>query len=297
MKDSMLDKPKDTENLAWLEAPSSERTPVAQSCVLGRSKECQIVIDDEKVSRRHAMVHRQGEAEFWLVDLGSANGTRLNGRRLSRPTRLRNGDRIEVGSRLFMFCQPGVGSQAASDAAASTVNATVSEMRQVECWLLVADMVGSTQLIQRLPADASVSLTGRWLATCRALIEASAGMINKYLGDGFFAYWPASESAKVAEVTIALRKLQMQGDVPFRMVLHYGAATSGGAPSAGEESLSGKDVTFVFRMEDLASVLGVPVLVSEAAAGKLGRLLPTVSYGQHPVNGFAGEHRFFTVAP
>jgi class 3 adenylate cyclase len=269
---------------------------VAQSCVLGRSKECQLVVDDEKVSRRHAMVHRQGGEEFWLVDLGSANGTRLNGRRLSRPTRLKNGDRIELGSRLFTFCQPGAGSQAASDVA-STINATVSELRQVECWLLVADMVGSTQLMQRLPADASASLTGRWLATCRALIEASGGIINKYLGDGFFAYWPASESAKVAEVMTALRKLQTQGDVPFRMVLHYGAATSGGAPSAGEESLSGKDVTFVFRMEDLASVQGIPVLISEAAAGKLERVLPTVPHGQHAVNGFAGEHRFFTVAP
>lgn len=286
----------DVENSAWLEAPTGERTCVSQSCVLGRSKECQIVIDDEKVSRRHAMVHRQGEAEFWLVDLGSANGTRLNGRRLSRPTRLRNGDRIEVGSLLSTFCQPGAGSQAASDAA-STINATVSELRQVSCWLLVADMVGSTQLIQRLPAEASVSLTGRWLATCRALVETSAGMINKYLGDGFFAYWPASESAKVAEVMIALRKLQSQGDIPFRMVLHYGAATSGGAPSAGEESLSGKEVTFVFRMEDLASVQGVPLLISDAAATKLGPLLPTVPHGQYAVNGFAGEHRFFTVAP
>jgi class 3 adenylate cyclase len=81
------------------------------------------------------------------------------------------------------------------------------------------------------------------------------------------------------------------------MVLHYGTATSGGAPSAGEESLSGKDVTFVFRMEELASVQGISVFISEAAARKLRDLLPTVLHGQHAMHGFAGEHRFFTVSP
>jgi class 3 adenylate cyclase len=285
----------EAQDLVWLEAHNGEKILVAQSCVLGRSRECQIVIEDERASRRHAMVHRQGDAEFWLVDLGSANGTRLNGRRLNRPARLRGGDRVEIAGRVFTFNQPGTASLEAASERASTINATISELRQLDCWLLVADMVGSTQLVQRLPAEASVSLTGRWLATCRSLVEASGGLINKYLGDGFLAYWSATESAKVADMVNALRKLQNEGEVPFRMVLHYGTATSGGAPSAGEESLSGKDVTFVFRMEELASLQGSAVFISEAAARKLGPLLPTVPQGTHSVNGFGGEHQFFAL--
>jgi adenylate cyclase len=284
----------ESQESAWLEAVNGEKAFVAQSCVLGRSKQCGIVIDDERASRRHAMVHRQAKAEFWLVDLGSANGTRLNGRRLSRPTRLQVGDRIEIAGRVFTFCGPGSAAQPVPDAS-STINATVSELRQIDYWLLVADMVGSTQLVQRLPAEASAGVTGQWLATCRSLIEASGGLINKYLGDGFLAYWGALDAAKVVQGLNALRKLQSTGTVPFRMVLHYGTATSGGAPSAGEESLSGTDVTFVFRMEDVASVHGCPLLISEAAARRLQPLLPTLLHGTHAVQGFDVTHQFFTV--
>ena len=286
----------DEQDLVWLEAGNGDRTIVAQSCVLGRAKQCGIVIDDERVSRRHAMVHRQAGAEFWLVDLGSANGTRLNGRRVSRPTRLQVGDRVEIAGRLFTFCCPGAAAQSAGDVS-STVNPTVSELRQVDYWLLVADMVGSTQLVQRLPAEASVSVTGQWLATCRTLIEASGGLINKYLGDGFFAYWNAPDSAHVVQAVKALRSLQSAGNVPFRMVLHYGTATCGGAPSVGEESLSGPEVTFVFRMEDLASVHGSPLLISEAAARKLDSLLSTARHGEYAVQGFDGKHQFFALSP
>jgi len=280
----------------WLEAANGEKTFVVQSCVLGRSKQCGIVIEDERASRRHAMVHRQADAEYWLVDLGSANGTRLNGRRVSRPTRLRVGDRIEIAGRSFTFCCPGAAGGKAPDEL-STISATVSELRQVDYWLLVADMVGSTQLVQRLPAEASVSVTGQWLATCRSLIETSGGLINKYLGDGFLAYWSAQDTVKVVQGLNALLKLQTTGTVPFRMVLHYGTATSGGAPSVGEESLSGTDVTFVFRMEDVASVHGCPILVSEAAANKLTPFLQPVVYGRHAVQGFDGNFQFFTLAP
>jgi class 3 adenylate cyclase len=284
----------DAKELAWLETSNGERTPVGQSCVLGRSKQCGIVIEDERASRRHAMVHRQADAEFWLVDLGSANGTRLNGRRVSRPTRLQVGDRIEIAGRQFTFSSPRAAAPPASDAS-STINATVSELRQVDYWLLVADMVGSTQMVQRLPAESSASVTGQWLATCRSIIEASGGLINKYLGDGFLAYWSAPESANVVQGLNALRKLQAAAAVPFRMVLHYGTATCGGAPSGGEESLSGREVTFVFRMEDLASVHGSGLLMSDAAAGRLKSLLPTVRHGEYAVQGFDGKYGFFTV--
>lgn len=284
----------DAKEQAWLEASNGDRTPVGQSCVLGRSKQCAILIDDEKASRRHAMVHRQADAEFWLVDLGSANGTRLNGRRVSRPTRLHVGDCIEIAGRLFTFRGPGTVAPPAPDAA-STINATVSELRQVDYWLLVADMIGSTQLVQRMPAESSASVTGQWLATCRSIIETSGGLINKYLGDGFLAYWSAPDCPNVVQGLNALQKLQATGAVPFRMVLHYGTATCGGAPSGGEESLSGREVTFVFRMEDLASVHGSGLLISEPAASKLKSLQSTVLHGEHAVQGFDGKYRFFTV--
>jgi len=64
--------------------------------VLGRAAECPITLEDPLVSRRHAEIH-VGEAGCMLVDLGSRNGVRLNGVRITSPTVLRPNDRIRIG--------------------------------------------------------------------------------------------------------------------------------------------------------------------------------------------------------
>ena len=74
---------------------------------------------------------------------------------------------------------------------------TVVEIKSASCWLLVADLEDSTQMIQRLPADEAPVRTGRWLAECKELIEECGGSINKFLGDGFFAYWHHREPTPV----------------------------------------------------------------------------------------------------
>jgi hypothetical protein len=73
-----------------------------RGATLGRSRECEIVIDDANVSRQHAELRPRGGA--WVVsDLGSTNGTRVNGRTIDGPEVVRPGDEIEVGSSLLTF--------------------------------------------------------------------------------------------------------------------------------------------------------------------------------------------------
>jgi hypothetical protein len=65
--------------------------------LIGRSRECDIVIDDSNVSRRHAEISPSGQS--WLIqDLGSTNGVRVNGRQVDGPHPLESGDRIELGT-------------------------------------------------------------------------------------------------------------------------------------------------------------------------------------------------------
>jgi hypothetical protein len=73
----------------------------ARRVVLGRSRECDIRIPDANVSRRHAEVRQEG-ATHWVVDLGSTNGTEVNGRRVER-SKLSDGDRITIGSTDVVF--------------------------------------------------------------------------------------------------------------------------------------------------------------------------------------------------
>jgi hypothetical protein len=69
--------------------------------VLGRSRECDIQIDDANVSRRHAELRQEGTS-FWIVDLDSTNGLEVNGRRVKR-AKLDPGDSFTVGSTEVTF--------------------------------------------------------------------------------------------------------------------------------------------------------------------------------------------------
>ncbi|NRA32937.1 MAG: sigma 54-interacting transcriptional regulator [Polyangiaceae bacterium] len=71
--------------------------PDGGSILLGRAPECAITLDDPKASRKHAIVARQG-AEITLRDLGSRNGTKLNGVRLrDESAPVRGGDVVKIG--------------------------------------------------------------------------------------------------------------------------------------------------------------------------------------------------------
>ncbi len=237
------------------------------------------------------MIHAQGQDEFILVDLGSANGTYLNDRRVTQPTRLADGDRVSVARHHFTFrTSAGVVTPAGGHP-----TETIRDVRTEDCWLLVADMENSTQFIQRLPANEVPRVTGRWLATCKQLIDENRGTINKFLGDGFFAYWIDGEgvNVSVARALKALRELQTQAGPRFRVVLHFGAVSIGGGASLGEECLLGREVNFAFRIEKLAGSLGAGSLISEAAFEAFESLLPGSAHGRHPVPGFPGDHLFY----
>jgi FhaA, N-terminal domain/FHA domain len=72
--------------------------------VLGRSSDCDLVIDDPNVSRRHAEVRRE-DGRYVVADLGSTNGVELNGRRVQTAP-LRHGDRLLVGKTELVFELP-----------------------------------------------------------------------------------------------------------------------------------------------------------------------------------------------
>ena len=67
-----------------------------RSVVIGRSADCDVVVDDRNVSRRHAELARDGDS-FVLRDLDSTNGTAVNGRRV-REAPVSEGDRVTVGA-------------------------------------------------------------------------------------------------------------------------------------------------------------------------------------------------------
>jgi len=85
-----------------LTIPGGKRHEITSpKVVLGRSRACDIRVDDLNVSRRHAEIRQEG-ATYWIVDLDSMNGTIVNGKPVERE-RLRDGDLIVVGSTEIVF--------------------------------------------------------------------------------------------------------------------------------------------------------------------------------------------------
>ncbi|HEV7938123.1 MAG TPA: DUF3662 and FHA domain-containing protein [Solirubrobacteraceae bacterium] len=82
---------------------SGRRLLVApRGATIGRSRDCDIVLEDSSVSRRHAEL-RPGGQGWTIEDLGSTNGVRINGRPVHGPNEVRTGDRIEIGSTEMLF--------------------------------------------------------------------------------------------------------------------------------------------------------------------------------------------------
>ncbi len=72
------------------------------TAALGRSRECDCVFDDQNVSRRHAELRRNSSGDWQVVDLGSTNGVKVNGRRVET-SRLAPGDEVSLGTVSFTF--------------------------------------------------------------------------------------------------------------------------------------------------------------------------------------------------
>jgi hypothetical protein len=82
--------------------PNNERIPLtAHPLSIGRMPECDLTINDRNVSRRHAEIRPHGDG-FILVDLGSTNGSRVNGVRVGEQV-LEDGDELTFGGTPVIF--------------------------------------------------------------------------------------------------------------------------------------------------------------------------------------------------
>ncbi|TEB10569.1 FHA domain-containing protein [Pelotomaculum propionicicum] len=93
------------------ESPLPELIPgvsfgIGREMVIGRGSVSDVVIKDSFTSTRHARVFVK-DGQYWLEDLGSTNGTYLNGVQLKKPVVLADGDGIKVGGVTFQFARWG----------------------------------------------------------------------------------------------------------------------------------------------------------------------------------------------
>jgi class 3 adenylate cyclase len=268
--------------------PGGEWIRLEARNLIGRAASCTVVLPGEEVSREHAHLYELN-GEYFLADQRSANGTYLNEVRVNYPTRLKSGDTIRIVDHVLRFVASSMPLPVDEPTQPASIAArTQLAFQMAKAWLLVADIIGSTRLTHQLSPVDYARVVGDWFRNCSQIIESFGGAVNKATGDGLFAFWIDEEDAKgesVLRALSALQRVQRSGPLGFRLVVHYGNVGIGGAAAIGEETLSGQDVHYLFRIEQ-GLERSVTLAVSQAASRHLERLCPMTSIGTVQLKGF-----------
>lgn len=248
---------------------------------VGRSDDNNFVLGDRWISRNHAMLQYMDTGEYYLIDLGSRNGSFLNGRRVSVPVTLHNGDAITFGqTELNFFCpaRPTASTQDYGEPQDFTATATLHIRRMIS--VLVVDIRDYTVMTRQLDEKVLSEVIGTWFRYAGEIINEYGSWVDKYIGDAVMAVWihgsqevtPESMlkiSKAVSELNQMTAKLHEEFPLPFPLRigagLNTGYAMVGNAGSSDHPDYTplGDTVNAAFRFEDSTKQLGLDVAVGE----------------------------------
>lgn len=243
--------------------------------LLGRSPDATIRLTDAGVSRQHATVRRDGSL-YWVSDLGSANGSFVNDVAVTTARALRHGDRIQLGTCLFIF-ETDEGESSGTTSSTQMLHTVALPMKTVKATLLVGDLRNFTNISAQLSAEEVAAMLREWYAQCEKVLKTRGAIIDKFIGDGVFAYW-SGDSDKVREQATECARIlskpdpedspvrkKMKEELNLEVHCHIGLNIGDvalGAMGRGVNTAVGEAVNVTFRIESLTRKLQVPVLVS-----------------------------------
>jgi adenylate cyclase len=270
------------------------------TAIFGRNTDSNICLPDVRVSRRHAMIRKQDEETWWFYDLGSYNGSYLNGRRVTTTCPLSPGDVIGICDFSFRFDRfSGEAPGLAGGIAGAGQELTVAPMI-----VLVSDIKAFTRLSEVLPPEDLAQAIGTWYGACENIMSSHGAAIDKFIGDAVLAYWTdVSENARAwaLNASKALRQATydihdsmrvafeaVQSEFACGVALHLGEV-SHGVLAPGTLTMLGDAVNTTFRIQNLTRTLGSDILASgdffEAWPGWPQGKAYCVPLGQHELRG------------
>lgn len=257
---------------------NSAEFPLEDFNLIGRSQDATIRVPDAGISRQHATLRREGRY-FWVTDLGSANGTYVNEVAVTVARALRSGDRVQFGTSIYQFHQDDSdgGSAAAGQQGQGGAQTQMMSLKTIKTTLLVGDLRDFSNISSQMTAEEVGNMLREWYADCESILKPRGAVIDKFIGDGVFAYWPkvdlksrtaALESARLlsrpeasASVTRLKVKERLGITIQCNVGLHVGEVALG-AMGRGINTAVGEAVNVAFRIESLTRKLDTPVLAS-----------------------------------
>lgn len=248
-------------------------------CSIGRGASNTIVLDDDMVSRRHAMLERSDAGELHIIDMSSTNGTSVNGKRVTVPMALRPGDHIQIGSHDFVLHEEGASKSAVAKAEpeyASTVVLFALKLVTV----VVVDIRGFSELANSLDSAKLAALLGSFFRAAGKALSERGAFAQKYIGDAVMGVWihsasrPAvTEMLSILQGVSALTRIVagLQDEFALASPVTVTAGANTGMASVGNiGSLVSADYTALgdvvnkaFRLQSMTRELAVDLLVGE----------------------------------
>jgi adenylate cyclase len=247
---------------------------------MGRSEQCSIVIDDTTISRTHAMIQCTDSDEYYLVDMGSRNGTFVNERRVSTPVLLRNGDRISLGQTVILFQNPNQVARGTTPISIAHVDVTKVLFTRSLITALVVDIRSYTVLSQSIDQGVLCQMIGTWFSEADTIMRKYGCAGQKYIGDAVMAMWlhrsQGQEGAEIIKILRALsefakfttslsQRFGLPEEVRIGAGLNTGTAAVGnpGTAQVMDFTALGDTVNAAFRLETASKELKADVVLGQ----------------------------------
>ncbi len=263
---------------------SGRRFPLGdgQSWAIGRGDGCAVMLASRSVSRLHALIQRRDAGDLSLVDLGSRNGSFVNGTRVSFPVALDDQDKLLFGDQPMIFHNPA---RSASVLAASTVDLrnepTTALHTHSLTTILVVDIRDFTALARTLPESLLSQTIGTWFLRSGQIAQRLGSWAQKYIGDAVMAVWvhdgPEQVGADilrvlraVTEIDVAAAEISKALALPVPLRIGAGVNTGPAILGGTDYTALGDTVNVAFRLESATKAIGLGVAVGERVYNELG---------------------------
>ncbi len=244
---------------------------------IGRGKQNDITLPYTWISRQHAMLQVEENGTYNVVDLGSSNGTMVNGRRQHSTTKLHSGDKLQVGSdktTLVFFHDYTPEIPVEQD---DLEEETVAFLQTELVTILVCDIRKFTSLSETIGAEFVSNILASWSKSVNELVQRNNGSIDKFIGDAVMATW-VGKDGQAENIMQAMRTLLAISEMttllssklpnlPWPMevggAINTGEAVMGniGVDGGRDFTVVGDVVNLTFRLEELTTKVEMDLLM------------------------------------
>jgi len=246
-----------------------------QSWAIGRGDGCAVLLDSRSVSRLHALIQRKDGGDLALVDLGSRNGSFVNGTRVSFPRALRDKDRLVFGDQELIFRNPSRGESILATESVNMRNEPTTALHTHSlATIMVVDIRDFTPLARTLTEALLSQTIGTWFLRSGQITQRLGSWAQKYIGDAVMAVWvhdnPSQVSADLLKTLRAVSEIgaateEISRTLPLPAPLRIGAGINTGPAIVGgaDYTALGDTVNAAFRLETATKTLGMGIAIGE----------------------------------